>query len=274
MKPRDLCALLGVLALSSTAVGLAAAPQYQLIDLGSATVAGAGLVWQPRIARAAAADWPTAGACTNGSSSWIYAQYGNVAVGGSCANGGGDRAAKWTIDVATQTITLTDLGVLPSPDVNNGTAQGSAMVYGFNNVGDFVGSGAYVYGTSQPCPCFAEHGFIYNNGQWTDLTPIAGAQYDSKAEAVNDSHEVVGQTTTISSVNQALLNRAFVYIDGTMYNLTFYVMGGPTALLSDAYWIDCQGNIAAIGTPNTTGDKTVHNYLLIRQGSARTNCPK
>ena len=69
-----------------------------------------------------------------------------------------------------------------------------------------------------------------------------------------------------------VLNRAFLYTGGTMYNLTFYLVGGPTVLLSTAYWTDCQGNIAAIGTPAAGG--TTHSYLLVRQGAARANCPK
>ncbi len=269
MNARNLRALLGVLALSTTAVGLAA-PQYALIDLGASADPGGGLIWQPRVARLAAQDWPpTQAACTNGLSNWIYAWYGSVAVGTVCAPDGTEHGAKWTIDVPTQTVTLTDFGAPPNPD---SSVSGSATVYGFNKVGDFVGVASYIWSTG-----FAQHGFIYNNGQWTDLTPIAGAHYDSKAEAVNDSREVVGQTTTISNAdpnNPALLKRAFVYINGTMYNLTFFLVGGPTALLSDAYWIDCQGNIAAIGNPNDSNFGTVHNYLLVRQGPPRTNCPK
>jgi len=273
MNARYLRALLGALALCMTAVGAVAAPQYAVIDLGSSTDPGAGLIWQKRVAQLAAQNWPpTQASCINGLSNWIYAWYGSVAVGTACEPDGTEHAAKWTIDVATQTITLTDLGAPPNPESN---APGSASVYGFNKVGDFVGSASYIWGTSQPCPCFAQHGFIYNNGVWTDLTPIAGAHYDSMAEAVNDSHEVVGQTNTLSSSNDpAVLKRAFVYINGTMYNLTFFEMGGPTALLTDAYWIDCQGNIAAVGSPNSPNDNTVHNYLLVRQGPARTNCPK
>ena len=277
MNRRVLRALLGALTIAATTTCLADPPQYALIDLGSTKAAAAGLPWKLRQGTLAPPWFPsTASVCQNGTSSWVWAGYGEVAVGGTCAstpNGGAtDDAAMWTTSGGT--TTLTDFGVLPAPDVS--ITGGSATIHGFNTKGDFVGSGAYTYGTSAPCPCFATHGFIYNNGQWTDLTPIAGYQYDSNAEAVNDSHEVVGQTTTISSNgSEALLQRAFVYIDGSTYNLTFYVIGGPTALLEDAYWIDCQGNIAAVGIPNTSSSSvTLHNYLLVRQGPARTNCPQ
>ena len=59
---------------------------------------------------------------------------------------------------------------------------------------------------------------------------------------------------------------------GTMYNLTFYLVGGPTVLLSEATAIDCQGNISAIGTPASGG--STHTYLLVRQGAPRANCPQ
>ena len=87
----------------------------------------------------------------------------------------------------------------------------------------------------------------------------------------HNSREVVGWTQTISSTTGQVLQRAFIYTGDTMYNLTFYLAGGPTVLLSDAYGIDCQGNIAATGVAASGG--TQHNYLLVRQGTARTSCP-
>lgn len=103
----------------------------------------------------------------------------------------------------------------------------------------------------------------------TDLGSIAGPDYSSSAVTVNDSHEVIGMTDTISSITGGVLQRAFIYTNGTMYNLTFYTIGGPTALLSQAVWIDCQGNIGAIGMP-ASHPGIQHSYLLVRQGPART----
>jgi len=57
-----------------------------------------------------------------------------------------------------------------------------------------------------------------------------------------------------------------------MYILTFFEVGGPNVLLSDAFSIDCRGNIAAVGTPASGG--SIHNYRLVRQGTPRTSCPK
>jgi probable HAF family extracellular repeat protein len=273
MKACNTRALLGVLALSTTAVGLAAVPQYALIDLGATYVAGAGLAWQDKQFQQSPPSWPLAGGnqCLGPSANHIFAAYGNIAVGSSlCGGDFGEQAAKWTVG-SGGTVTVTPIGVLPGSmgDVNGPFSR----AYDFNNVGDIVGASQ----TDQPtyhagCPCIAVHGFVYNNGTWTDLIPIAGSMYNSAANAVNDSHEVVGMTDTISSTTGEVLNRAFVYMGGTMYNLSFYLVGGPTVRLSDALWIDCQGNIAAVGTPAAGGN--THNYLLVRQGAARTNCPK
>ena len=270
MNARKLRVLLGALALSTTAVGLTATPQYALVDLGSTTIAGAGLRWQPaRQFLPAPSNWPKG--CSGVSNNLVFAQYGNAAVGAiNCGGDIGEEAAKWTI-ATDGTVTLAPLGWLPG---SGGDVTGPySAAFGFNTVGDIVGESQSNSGTYHPgCPCVAIHGFVYNNGTWTELVPIAGGLYNSSAYAVNDSHEVVGSTDTISSSTGEVLNRAFVYIGGTMYNLSFYLVGGPTVRLSSANWIDCQGNIAAVGTPASGG--TLHNYLLVRQGPARTSCPQ
>ena len=95
--------------------------------------------------------------------------------------------------------------------------------------------------------------------------------YSSQAEGVNDFREIVGTSQAISSADNSVLQRAFYYADGTMYNLSFFLSGAPSSLrLTDASGIDCQGNIAAIGIDLNTG--AVHSYLLTRVGAAR-NCP-
>ena len=275
MNTNHLRAMLGALSLGVSAVGVAAAPQYALIDLGSTEVAGAGLLWQTKESRLAPPEWPSPGGaqCTGGiSGGYLWAQYllSNIVVGATCEPGKGQQAAKWLVNGGSATVT--GIGRLPGALTDeNGPFS---VAYAFNNPGDMVGqSQSNSLSYSAACPsCVALHGFIYNNGAWTDLVPIAGAKYASVANSVNDSREVVGSTNTISSATAEVLNRAFAYIGGKMYNLTFYLVAGPTALLQDAYWIDCEGDIAAIGTP--AGGGTTHSYLLVRQGAPRTNCPQ
>jgi probable HAF family extracellular repeat protein len=269
MNVRVLGALLAAMPLWAAA----APPQYAVVDLGVADVAGAGLTWKDRKQPVPAPTWwPGGGPCAgNPPMPDVQAQFDNFAVGNVCQDERlGYVAAEWNIG---STVTLTILGLMPGAKSGFGTDGDYASALDFNTRGDIVGYSDSPYDSYIPqAHSPAAHGFIYNNGTWTDLIPIAGTSYNSAAEGINDSREVVGWTNTISSETGAVLQRAFIYIGGTMYNLTFYLAGGPTVKLSDAYGIDCQGNISATGTP-AAGGRT-HSYLLVRQGTARTSCPQ
>jgi probable HAF family extracellular repeat protein len=164
---------------------------------------------------------------------------------------------------------LTDLGTLPNASGGASAGGPSSGATAFNNVGDIVGYSDTQYPAYNTAFKQAFHAFLYSNGVMTDLGAIAGQNYYSSAYSVNDSQEIVGFTQTVSSANGSVLSRAFLYTNGTMYNLTFYLVGGPTVLLSEAMAIDCQGNIAAVGVPAAGGSE--HSYLLLRQGTPR-NC--
>jgi probable HAF family extracellular repeat protein len=250
------------------------APQYSLMDLGPIVVAGSGLPWQtpqptpqPGVASAASLQGAS---CYGTNTNEVYADFGYEFVGSTCLTTANTHAAMWTI-IPRQVPQLTDLGVLPGAFGRTGTGGPSAIAYGFNNEGAVVGVSDSQYPAYQGYQTPARHAFLWRNGVMTDLGAIAGQGYDSSAAAVNDSGEVVGTTSTISSTDGSVLSRAFMYVNGTTYNLSFYLTGGPTVHLSNALWIDCQGNIAANGTPLSS--TTVHSYLLVRQGPARTTCP-
>jgi probable HAF family extracellular repeat protein len=246
---------------------VAAPPQYALVDLGVAET-GEGLLWPGAGLLTASTPAPSNYPGLGGANE-IYASNSVATVGFSVLPAGGAHAARWINNGGT--ITVTDLGILRN--ANEVGAAPTSIAFSLNKVGDVVGISDAQYVSNVPYDTgYVDHGFLWNNGVMTDLTPIAGSHYYSGAEGVNDSHEVVGWTNTISSATGAVLRRAFVYVGGTMYNLTFYLVGGPTALLSEATAIDCQGNISAIGTPASGG--STHNYLLVRQGTARTTCPQ
>jgi probable HAF family extracellular repeat protein len=266
-------ALLVALAFCSSAFGQTT-PQFSLVDLGPITVAGSGLHWQaiqttPNTNIPSEASTQGA-ACYGTTTNEIYAEYGYEIVGSTCLTTPNSNAAMWAFGPG-QFPTLTDLGVLPGASGTVGTGGPSSIATAFNGEGDIVGVSDTKYKLAGAASQQAQHAFLYNSGVMTDLGAIAGQTYNSAASSVDDSHEIVGSTNTISSANGSVLSRAFLYTNGTMYNLTFVLAGGPTALLTDALWIDCQGNIAAVGTPASGG--TTHSYLLIRQGAARTTCP-
>jgi probable HAF family extracellular repeat protein len=274
MYRSNLGAPLCALALCSSAFAQAATPQFALVDLGPTTVAGSGLPWLTVQPTPAPSNFPSTAssqgsACYGVAVNLIYAEYGSEAVGSTCLTTPNPHAARWTSIFSSPT--LTDLGVLPGALDSAGDGGPVSAATAFNNVGDVVGSSNTKYFAYNTGFRIAQHAFLYNSGVMTDLGAIAGPNYYSGATSVNDSHEVVGSTNTISNANGSVLNRAFLYTNGTMYNLTFNLVGGPTALLTNALWIDCQGNIAAVGTPASGG--STHSYLLMRQGAARTSCP-
>ena len=254
-----LAALLLTVPLSAMAV---TPPQYAVVDLGPQG-AGEGLPWQGLLATPAPSSYPTLGG-----SAFIYASNTLAAVGYSGSSGVGAHAVRWV--TTNGKTTITDLGVLP--DASEPGAPAMSFAYGLNLLGDIVGVSDTTYNFNGPGFEPAPHAFWWRNGVMTDLGTIAGNDYLSAAEGIDDSEEIVGWTNTISSVNAEVLKRAFVYIGGTMYNLSFYLVGGPTVLLSDATAIDCQGNISAVGVPAAGG--STHTYLLVRQGASRTNCPQ
>jgi len=272
MRRSILGALLIASAFCSSAFGQTT-PRFSLIDLGPTTVAGSGLPWQA-IKATPDTSLPTeagtqGAACYGSSTNQIYAEYpdGEI-VGSTCLTTPNSHAAMWTF-IPGQFPKLTDLGVLPGALGSAGTGGPSAAAIDYNNEGEIVGVSDTKYVLSNSGSRQAQHAFLYKNGVMTDLGSIAGPNYNSSASAINDSHEIVGSTSTISNVDGSVLSRAFLYANGTTYNLTFFLTGGPTALLTNALWIDCQGNIAAVGTP-ASGSTATHSYLLIRQGTART----
>jgi probable HAF family extracellular repeat protein len=253
-----------VVSLPLCAATLAATPpQYSVVDLG-VLQPGEGLPWRGVVGTPAAANFQELG--TTGG--LIYATNGITSVGSSGAPSGNKHAVKWFLNSSNQTEMIADFGLLPGALTVGSTAPTSAAL-SFNNSGDVVGySTSANMSSSASTPQAATHAVMWHDGVINDLGAIAGNGYNSSAEGFNDSSEIVGTTNTISSATQEVLNRAFISIDGTMYNLTFYLVGGPQFLLSDATAIDCQGNISATGTAAAGG--STHTYLLLRQGAARS----
>jgi probable HAF family extracellular repeat protein len=270
MKRSFLAALLVALPVWTTVLAQTP-PQYSIVDLGSMTFAGQGIFFGDRTAESTfPPGWPTLAPCSPRFANVVLApQFDHISLGHACSPGG-EHAAIWRASQDYSTVTITDVGLLPGALADSdGTYSSDAA--GANQVGDVVGGSYSAHLSAIYSFRPANHAFLWNNGKMTDLGSIAGPGYDSWAAGVNDSHEVVGTTNTISSADGSLKDRAFVYINGTMYNLTFYTTSGPTALLTDALWIDCQGNIAVEGTPINTTRADTHSYLLVRQGPAR-NC--
>jgi probable HAF family extracellular repeat protein len=163
---------------------------------------------------------------------------------------------------------LTDLGVLPGL----GTTSFSTG-YGINNHDDVVGSstGSTLIPTpTGPSYIIKTHAFIYHAGKMRDLG-VLGHDPQSQANGINDNGEIVGLSGRLGDLEHP--SRAFVYVDGHMYDLNALVEGlGHTGVeLNEAVAINCHGDIAA---NHRNSDYTSHAYLLVRKGNDRGECRK
>ncbi len=253
----------------------ATTPQFTVTDLGALSRPGGGLGWQQIEGQG---DNRRPGLGGNPVSNVFYVTFNatGLAAGTSSVAQPGDlpstEAALWNGDM------VTGLGWLGGRSTAFGGPNSTA--FALNAVGDVVGwSDTSFDAFPQPAPYVASHAFLWNGGVMRDLgtlvipTPTLhydSSNFNSSAEGVNDSHEVVGWADSISSADNSVLQRAFFYANGTMYNLTFFLVGSPPIRLTDATSIDCQGNISAIGFALSGGGE--HSYLLTRVGPPR-NCP-
>jgi probable HAF family extracellular repeat protein len=102
------------------------------------------------------------------------------------------------------------------------------------------------------------HGFVWKNGQLTDLGTVSGDSGDlcTKAFGINSQGKIVGT----SSNCQGLVQHLLLWENGHIVNLNSLLLPGPAIHLEHAYDINDRDEIAASGTlPN--GD--YHAVLLI-----------
>lgn len=112
--------------------------------------------------------------------------------------------------------TMIDLGSLGG---NNGVAQA------INDKGQVVGRSATTNNGSI-------HAFLYSGGSMQDLGSLGGT---SGATGINDSGVIVGDSS----------QGAFVYVNGTMYDLNPLIANGSGYFVEAAKAIDARGQIAA-----------------------------
>jgi probable HAF family extracellular repeat protein len=167
---------------------------------------------------------------------------------------------------------MTDLGALALSNDGSDDSEGMSI----NNLDQVVGISntaiPELNTQGNPCPdCgMARHAVLWSAGKMQDLGTLSFPGWDSQADSINDSGEIVGLSSSI--VNGAETNRAFLYVGGQMLNLQFYIYDrDPNVRLTEAVGINCQGWIVANGF-NTTSPNVQRTYLLIRRGPPRTQC--
>lgn len=112
----------------------------------------------------------------------------------------------------------------------------------------------------------AVHAALYHQGQLTDLGNLAGQPgWNSHAEGINDAGEIVGQSDALPPGTNQGVQRAFLYRQGLMEDLsTLLAPGDPLeryVTLTEAVGINDSGWIAANGTDSRYGTRA---YLVKR----------
>jgi probable HAF family extracellular repeat protein len=104
-----------------------------------------------------------------------------------------------------------------------------------------------------------DHAFLYHRERLSDLGTLPG-DASSSANAINEDGEIVGVSQDMAGVN----SRAFIYVNGQMYDLNCLLdTASPIAgsvKLEEAVGINSHGWIAA----NGTRDGRQYAYVLTR----------
>jgi probable HAF family extracellular repeat protein len=165
---------------------------------------------------------------------------------------------------------MTDLGALALSGDGSDVSEGA----GINDLDEVVGISSTAAparnSLNQACSnCgVASHAFLWRWGKIKDLGNLASIPgWDSKADSINDAGEIVGWSDSI--VNGMSTHRAFLYVEGEMLNLQFYIHDrDPNVRLTEAVGINCDGWIAANGF-NVNSPDVSRAYLLIPRGKPR-----
>lgn len=133
---------------------------------------------------------------------------------------------------------MTDLGLPPWASTSDWTAA-----FDINDAGLIVGATGDFDNPS------GDRGFIYSNGQWTNLGLLHGQS--TLAAAINNAGDVVGYS-----------DHAFLYSHATMYDLTALAIPGIRGTLDSALDINNAGQILVHSLETYSGGIAGHYYVL------------
>jgi len=169
---------------------------------------------------------------------------------------------------------MADLGALAHTTNGSDYSEGSAV----NDLDEVVGISNTAVparnSANQACSTcgVAAHAFWWRAGKMRDLGNLANIPgWDSEARDINNVDQIVGWSDSI--VNGQSTHRAFLYANGQMLNLQFYIYGrDPNVRLTEAVGITCAGWIVANGF-NVNSPNVSRAYLLIPRGPTNyTGC--
>lgn len=154
------------------------------------------------------------------------------------------------------------------------TAAGAAL--SISQGGEYtVGYAAYYRGNSSGRAGLVRHAVAWDREVPASLPALAGtgAQFDSAAYAANEWGEFVGESE-IRLSGAGYASRATIWIARVPHELQYMLAPYVPLVLVQAGWIDCAGNVGALGWPLDIGlhpysTNYPHAYLLKRNGAAR-----
>lgn len=133
-----------------------------------------------------------------------------------------------------------------------GTLGGnSSTAFAIDSHGDVVGTSAVI--TDPPDTYIHQHAFLDSNGVMTDLGTLGTGS--SAAYDINENGQIVGASYNGPGVDA----RAFLYQNGTMYDLNALLTSNPGFVVGDALSINDGGQI--VGLANMP-DGSIHGVLL------------
>lgn len=169
------------------------------------------------------------------------------------------------------------LNALPMPPGESEGAEATSLSVGADYI---VGHSTHLFTTSSGGSALVRRAAVWDHLTPYNLPALAGndSSFDSAAYAVSSSGEVVGESTIPLNAG-GYATRATIWLNRMAYELQYMLSPRVSVILTTARWIDCEGNIVAQGWPASYGSTPPetttypHDYLLVRQGSPRSNCP-
>ena len=158
---------------------------------------------------------------------------------------GGENSAATGINASAQVTGFSDLPYVPALGsrqhaflYSNGTMRDLGTLGGGFSIGWAVNDGGQVTGQAAVAVDEFPHAFVYSMGRMHDLGTLGGTR--SIGLGINASGQVTGSSQTANDESHA-----FLYTDGTMYDLNLLVTGLAGTVLNGATGINDSGQIAA-----------------------------
>jgi len=146
--------------------------------------------------------------------------------------------------------------------ISGGKIQAIGTLGGRYSAATAINNSGQIVGSADLADYPRQHAFLFGKGLMKDLGTLGGAC--SYAADINDSGDVVGWSYATDGAG-----RAFIWTNGTMYDLNTLIVGGTAWILQTASKINTRGQI--VGYAFDEQHNQGHGYLLtpIRLGFRR-----